>query len=180
MVAMRGTQVPERAGRDGFAAVYAEHAPGAYRLALRLSGDPALAEDVVADAAAKVLVSWRRGSIEDTGAYLRRAVVNRLRSVQRRQAVERRWRDRRSGDHRGDLPFTHRSDHADLFRSALERLTFGQRAVVVLRYYEGLSEAEIAQALGCSRGTVKSQASRALSRLRDLVGPTIRDEGDAP
>lgn len=82
MVAMRGTQVPKRAGRDGFAAVHAEHAPGAYRLALRLCGDPALAEDVVADAAARVLVSWRRGSIEDPGAYLRRAVVNRLRSVQ--------------------------------------------------------------------------------------------------
>jgi RNA polymerase sigma-70 factor (sigma-E family) len=173
-------EVADHARRDGFAAVYARHAPGAYRLALRLCGDPSLAEDVVADAAAKVLVSWRGGRIDDDGAYLRRAVVNRLRSVQRRQAVERRWRDRRSGDHRGDLPFTQRSDHADLFAAALKRLTFGQRAVVVLRYYEGLSEAEIARVLGCSRGTVKSQASRALARLRDLVGPTIRDEEGTP
>ena len=54
---------------------------------------------------------------------------------------------------------------------ALARLPAGQRAVIVLRYYEDLTEAEIADTLGCSPGTVKSQAARAIARLRTLLGP---------
>ena len=174
METIEGAEVTDRRS-DGFAELYETHAPAAYRLALRLCGDSHLAEEVVADACARVLVSWRRRRLRDPGAYLRRAVVNGLNSGWRRRAVERRWQETRSGDHRGELAHEAHTDDSALFDWALAQLPSGQRAVVVLRYYEHLSEAEIARALGVSRGTVKSQASRALHALRKLVeGSEVR------
>lgn len=149
--------------------LFATHAPRAYRLAIRLCGDPLVAEEVVADAVAKVMVSARRRSVDDPGTYLRRAVVNHLNSHWRRRAVERRWKETRTGDHRGGRPDETQADDAALFRWALQQLPQGQRSVVVLRYYEGLSEAEIADVLGVSAGTVKSQSSRALRALRAIL-----------
>jgi RNA polymerase sigma factor (sigma-70 family) len=135
----------------------------AVRLAWLLIGSRAGAEDVVQDAMSGVYRSFER--VESAGGYLRRAVVNRARSWQR---DERRQRDRVT------LLAHQRSGIDTLDRGLLEavgRLPYRQRVVIVTRYWGGWSENDIARALGCRPGTVKSLASRALSRLRTEVQP---------
>jgi RNA polymerase sigma-70 factor (sigma-E family) len=154
----------ERAGGvgdidDGFERLYRrEHLP-MLRVAHLLLDSTDAAEEAVHDAFAKVYERWDR--IDDHGAYLRRCVVNRCRDVQRRRRLE---RDRRS---------TATASYADLgareLLDALAALPIRQRAAVVLRYYEGLSEAEVAAALDVPVGTVKSTVSRALIQLREAV-----------
>lgn len=159
-----------RVAEEDFGRIYSAHAAAVFGLALRLCGDRDWAEEATAEAFASVLVRWRRGGIDDVGAYLRRAVVNQVNRRFRRRVVERRWL-RLSWEDRG-LPDgeTRSADALDMAR-ALGRLTPRQRAVVVLRYYEQLSVAEAAAALGCSQGTVKSQTSKALTRLGTILQP---------
>lgn len=134
---------------------------GAVRLAWLLTGSPAAAEDVVQDAMTSVYRSF--GRLESPGAYLRSAVVNRARS---RWRAERRQRDRVALLKRERVGV----DVADVgLLELIGRLPYRQRVVIVARYWGGWSEAEIARALGCRRGTVKSLASRALNRLRGEV-----------
>lgn len=158
-----------RAGEDGtsaFADVYRAHHGRAVRLAWVLTGDPHLAEDVVAEAFSKVWVQWERGRVADVGPYLRRAVVNEVRSRGRRRVLEVRETARRTGDERGvRLVDEHAADADEVWR-ALRALPERQRATVVLRYFEDLPEAEVADLLGISVGTVKSQVSRGLAKLR--------------
>lgn len=135
----------------------------AVRLAWLLIGSRAGAEDVVQDAMSGVYRSFER--IESAGGYLRRAVVNRARSWQR---DERRQRDRLT------LLAHQRSGIDTVDRELLDavgRLPYRQRVVIVTRYWGGWSENDIARALGCRPGTVKSLASRGLSRLRTEVQP---------
>ncbi|HUH07758.1 MAG TPA: SigE family RNA polymerase sigma factor [Egibacteraceae bacterium] len=153
-----------------FAEVFRTHSGVAFRLAMRLCGDRQRAEDVVSEAFAKVYPQWRKGHVEDVGAYLRRAVVNQVNSGFRRLATERRWRARASGDDRGAVGMEDRSADAEVFRKALLRLPPSQRAVLVLRYYEDMTEAQAAEVLGCSLGTVKSQGHRGIAKLRQLLG----------
>lgn len=153
-----------------FAEVFNAHHRRAVRLAWLLTGDPHVAEDVVADAFAKVWVQWERGRVDDVGPYLRRAVVNQANSRGRRKLLERREEQRRSGDDRGvRLHDDHLADRDEVWQ-ALGMLPPRQRQTVVLRYYEDLSEADTAETLGVSVGTVKSQVSRGLDRLRELIG----------
>lgn len=160
---------------EGFGEIFAAHRDSAFALALRICGDRGQAEDAVAEAFAKVFVQWRRKGIDNVGPYLRRAVVNEVTSIWRRRARERAWGERRNGDGRGVRSFEDQSDDAVAFRQALERLSPRQRSALALRYWADLSEAEIAAAMGCSPGAVKSYQHRAVGRLRQLLGPEFAE-----
>jgi RNA polymerase sigma-70 factor (sigma-E family) len=145
--------------------------PVMVRLAYALTGDQGHAEDVAQTAFARAYASWPRVSrAGNPEAYVRRIVVNENLNRFRKHRVAERLT--------GTLPessipdATRTSDDRSALIAALQQLGPRQRAVVVLRYWLDLSETEVATALGCSVGTVKSQASRALASLRqsaDLV-----------
>lgn len=148
--------------------LYARHADEALRLAYLLTGDAALAEDLVQDAF--VRVAGRLLHLRDPGsfhAYLRTTIVNLVRSHFRRRAVERRFLERQAEPTpvEPDDP----SDRERL-RRALIALPIAQRTAVVLRYFEDLSEAQTADLMGCRPGAVKSLVSRAMSTLRTTLG----------
>jgi RNA polymerase sigma-70 factor (sigma-E family) len=142
--------------------------PSMVRLAYGLTGDRGHAEDVAQTAFARAYASWSRVKrAGDPDAYVRRIVINENRNRFRRRRVPE--------DLPGVLPeprtnrqAADQADRDDLL-DALSRLGPRQRAVIVLRYYLGMSEAETAATLNCAVGTVKSQASRALATLRTQV-----------
>ncbi|HEV7527043.1 MAG TPA: SigE family RNA polymerase sigma factor [Acidimicrobiia bacterium] len=140
-----------------FAAFYRATWPGAARLAALLTQDARVGEDLAQEAFARVYPKWSR--IENPNAYLRTAVVNACRSWQSRRHTERVKLPLVATSASTELTF-------DLLADAVAELPYRQRAALVLRYYMGLSEAEIADALGCRPGTVKSLTSRALAALR--------------
>jgi RNA polymerase sigma-70 factor (sigma-E family) len=165
------TAIDARGVRDieGYGELFARTHLRLVRLAYLLCGDQRRGEDAVAEAFARVYPRWRKGGLDDAEAYLRRAVVNQLRTGWRRQLVERRHARRLTGDHRGEILHADRSaDHAELLRALLE-LSELQRMAIVLRYYEGFREADVAEALSIPLGTVKSSVSRGLDRLRELL-----------
>ncbi len=156
---------------DGFAEFVVARQSALLRTAYLLTGHAQDAEDLVQTTLVKVVPQWRRIA-DNPEAYVRRAMVNENVS---------RWRRRRWREHTTDeLPeqLAHEPDRAELMavREALRALAPRQRAVLVLRYYEGLSEAEIAATLGIAPGTVKSQARDGLSKLRQAL-PTDDDVG---
>ena len=135
------------------------------RTAYLLTGHPADAEDLLQTALAKLMRVWDRVSTSGSpDAYLRTVIVNAHAS-----RWQRKWRGERPTE---VLPETALvdpypdSDERDRLRRALQTLSKGERAVVVLRHVEDLPEADVARLLGCSTGTVKSQASRGLAKLR--------------
>jgi RNA polymerase sigma-70 factor (sigma-E family) len=135
------------------------------RTAYLLTGNLADAEDLLQAALAKTYLAWDR--IEDRGAldgYVRRAMVNTHISWWRRRRLQEfptdELPDRAVADHAGD------SDLQETLRRAIERLPQRMRTAVVLRYYEDMTEAEVAERLGVSLGTVKSTVSRAVAKLR--------------
>ncbi|HEX6423124.1 MAG TPA: sigma-70 family RNA polymerase sigma factor [Acidimicrobiales bacterium] len=129
------------------------------RVAFLLVGSQAEAEDVAQDAFARVELRWAR--IDNPEGYLHRCVVNRSHDVLRRRRLEQRFRLLRR-DETCEL-------QADELGDALAALSPRRRAAVVLRYYAGLREREIAEALGVRPGTVKSMLHRALSELREVI-----------
>jgi RNA polymerase sigma-70 factor (sigma-E family) len=145
--------------------------PAMVRLAYGLTGDQGHAEDVAQAAFARAYAAWPRVCrAGNPDAYVRRIVINENRNRFRRLRVPERLTDRLPEQATPD-PSAAPDDRLALM-AALRALGPRQRAVVVLRYWAGLSEAEVAATLGCSVGTVKSQASRALAALRrnaDLV-----------
>lgn len=155
--------------REEFREFVAALSPSLLRTAYLMTGTRADAEDLLQTALAKAYVSWRRVRAADSPeAYVRRVMLNARTSSWRRRRVD--------ATPYAELPERAGSDayaqtdlHDALWR-ALGTLGRRQRAVLVLRYYEQLSEAEIADALGISVGTVKSQASRALASLRSNAG----------
>jgi RNA polymerase sigma-70 factor (sigma-E family) len=164
------TAVRTEVDRGSFATVFNVHHRQAVRLAYLLTSDANQAEDIAAEAFTKVYVRWSKGEVRDVGAYLRRAVANEANSKLRRRYLERREATKRSGDDRGvRLVDDGAADHDEVWQ-AIQRLPDRQRKAVVLRYYEDLSEAETAEILGCSVGTVKSQVSRGLARMEQLLG----------
>ncbi|MEV6285453.1 SigE family RNA polymerase sigma factor [Kribbella sp. NPDC051770] len=142
---------------------------GLLRTAYLLTQDRALAEDLVQTTLARCWLIWQR--IDDPSGYVHRTMVNTYTAW---------WRRRWNGEYPTEELPQHGADggqggveiSADL-SSALRRLPRRMRAVVVLRFYEDLSEAETARILGCSVGTVKSQTSRALAKLR--IDPAVLD-----
>jgi RNA polymerase sigma-70 factor (sigma-E family) len=162
-------------GRDlgSFAALFESERRSALRLAYTMTGDTTLAEDVVAEAFARTYERWAKGKVDDPGAYVRRAVVNEVRSSWRRLAVRRKHAAKERRVEPSTAARADRLADADVLERALTSLPARQRAVVVLRVVEDLSEQDVAAALGCSVGTVKSHLSRGLARLREALG----DEG---
>jgi RNA polymerase sigma-70 factor (sigma-E family) len=157
-------QVPKPTTPDSprFADFYRAQYPGVVRLAHALTGSPETAEDVVQDAFSRLL--GRIDELESPGGYLRTTVVNLCRDRQRRLR-----RDRRSGSlSRAPVPL---SLGASEMIDVLLALPYRQRAVLVLRYWGDFSESDIAEALGCRPGTVKTLASRALARLKKEIDP---------
>jgi RNA polymerase sigma-70 factor (sigma-E family) len=158
----------------GLDALYRAHAAEALRLAYLLTGDRTLAEDLVQDAFVRVL--GRFHDLRNRDAfwwYLRRTIVNLSTSYFRRRRVERSWLARQRPEEAARLAYD--LGDRDRLRQALMRLRPEQRAAVVLRFYEDLSEADTAEALGIPRGTVKSTVSRAIERLRNDLP---RNEGE--
>jgi RNA polymerase sigma-70 factor (sigma-E family) len=153
--------------------LYVAHRLTLVRLAMLLVDDRASAEDVVQDAFAGLAA--KRGGLRDPDAalaYLRRSVVNRSRSALRRRRTARGYAPPRSVEAaRPDERAVLAEEHREIL-AALDRLAARQREVLVLRYWSGLSEAEIADALGISRGSVKSTASRALDQLETFMEGT--------
>ena len=146
------------------------------RFAHVLTGDPHRAADLVQDALERTLLSWHRVERkDDPEAYVRRAIVNRHISVWRRTRREQLVAETPEGG------YDEKTGRDDELWAALATLPPRQRAVIVLRYYEDLSEADTAAALGCSVGTVKSQAHKALSRLRaQATSRDVADPGGMP
>ncbi|MCF6377452.1 SigE family RNA polymerase sigma factor [Nocardioides KLBMP 9356] len=149
-----------------------------YPMAVGIAGDRASAEDALQTAFAKAYASWSRVSAaHHPEAYVRRMVVNEIISS-RRSA----WFRRERSTAEPDAGAASASPEGavvdrDAVWAAVQGLPVRQRAVIVLRYYEDLSEAEIADVLGCSRGTVKSQASAALRNLRTDSFSALTGEG---
>jgi RNA polymerase sigma-70 factor (sigma-E family) len=151
--------------------LYAEHRMRLVRLALFLVDELATAEDVVQEAFAGLHRHW--SGLRDEHAalgYLRTAVVNGSRSVLRRRRTAREYVPPHAVNARSAESMAILSTEHQAVVEALRALPARQREVLVLRYYGGLSEAEIAEAAGISRGAVKSTASRALDAVARLMG----------
>lgn len=152
---------------DSFREFVAAHQQSLMRTAYLLTGDAHLAEDLLQSVLLKVLGRWSKlGHVVSPSAYARKALVNHYISWRRRPA-------------RAELPSaappqgSYSSEESTVVRlavrQALAQLPPRQRAVIVLRYYEDLTEHETAKVMNCSVGTVKSQAHHALARLRTLA-----------
>lgn len=153
--------VPARWPED-LVALYRAYYRPMVRVAFLMTGSNGQAEEVVQDAFIRMR---SRSGVADPASYLRAVVVNASRDLLRRRALQDRVKPRLlSGDGTS-------VDTVDELADALGRLPHRQRAVLVLRYYEGLSESEIAVALGCRPGTVKSLAHRGLAALREVLEP---------
>ncbi len=150
--------------------LYSAHYRSLVRLAALLVHDTATAEEVVQDSFVALHVGLNRlRDSEKALSYLRAAVVNRSRSVLRHRVVV----DRNAPKPVPDMPSAEHSALVMIERSsvvaALRTLPHRQREVVVLRYYADLSEAQIAAAMGITRGAVKSHTSRAMAALRSVL-----------
>jgi RNA polymerase sigma-70 factor (sigma-E family) len=162
------------AGRtdDDFSAFVGSAATRLLRTAELLTGDRPQAEDLVQTALEKAYLRWHRIRADDPYGYVRRVLMNAHHDWWRRKP----WRERATEDVPDQPNQTDSTeDHArrdSVFR-ALETLTRRERSVVVLRYYEDLSEEATATALGIAVGTVKSTAARAFKKLR--ITPEIKE-----
>ncbi|TQK72220.1 SigE family RNA polymerase sigma factor [Nocardioides sp. SLBN-35] len=167
--------MPRRLTDDEFAELMHGCWAGLYRTAYLLVGDHAEAEDLVQTALAKTYASWHRvESLEAAGGYARTTLVNTAASWFRKKG----WRNERPTAQLPDNPGPEvdATERPDLM-TALAGLPPGQRAVVVLRFYEDRSVAQVAHALGVSEGTVKSQTSQALAKLRTSLGDAVIPQG---
>ena len=159
-----------------FSAYVAERRAYLYRTAYLLCGDPHRAEDIVQQSLAKLYGAWSRAVRADSvDAYVRRIVVNA-----HLDEVRRPWqRERPTAEPADAAAATGLSvEDSDALWTALRGLAPGQRRVVVLRHYWGLSVDETAADLGISPGTVKSQTSEALARLRGVLETAGHTQGD--
>ncbi|GAA2119855.1 SigE family RNA polymerase sigma factor [Actinomadura alba] len=153
----------------GFEEFLAARLPALLRFATALTGDPHRAEDVVQDVLIRAQRRWRRiRAMDAPEAYLKRMITNEYLSWRRRRSS----REVPAADRTLDAAIepqddpARRFDERDAIWSGLAALPPRQRAVLALRYYEGLTTAEISGVLGCSEATVRSHESRALSGLR--------------
>lgn len=158
--------------RDDISAFVHGHQARLVRFGYLLTGEQAAAEDLVQSALLETIRRWdrivNRDSVE---AYVRRVMVNKQKSLWRRRASTEQLRadvpDTAAPDETGQV------DDLDRLQRALLQLPARQRAAVVLRFYEDMSEAQAASVLNCTVGNVKSQTSRGIARLRVLL-----NEGD--
>jgi len=163
-----------RSGREAqrdaeFTEYLAVRQPTLLRTAYLLTGDRHQAEDILQTSLAKLYLAWDKVRDRDSvDAYVRRIMVNENNSLWRRA-----WKKREYATDEVPEGAPHRDQYDDGTNDQLwqvvQTLPPKARSVVVLRYYEQMSESEVADALGISIGTVKSQCSRALSALRERV-----------
>lgn len=142
---------------DGFVVLYREQWAPMVRLARLLTAPDAVAEELVQEAFLRVRGRW--ADVDNPVPYLRTAVVNACRNHHRRRVLER----------RRPVEVTPPTEEQNDLRGVIASLPDRQRAAVVLRYYEDLPETEIAIALGCSVGAVKSLLHRAMQDLRKVM-----------
>jgi RNA polymerase sigma-70 factor (sigma-E family) len=164
--------------RPPFEEFVARHGDGLLRTAFLIAMDPQEAEDLVQECFLYLSRRWGRvGGMAHPLAYARRVLINlALRGSEGRR--------RRRVELDADLPDTGR-DSAELelvatrdeLRGALGQLTPRQRAILVLRYFNDMTEEQVAEILGCATGTVKSTASRSLVQLRELIDPAAVKQG---
>jgi len=155
-------------GRERLEELYARHLPEAQRLAYLLVGNVHLAEDIAQEAFVRLAGRFRHLRNPDAfGAYLRRTVVNLCRGHFRRARVERSYLQT-VGEPETE-PGADEHVAPDLV-GAVRELPHRQRAAIVLRYYEDLSESETAEILRCSRKAVNGLVARAMETLRRRVG----------
>ncbi|GAA1654337.1 SigE family RNA polymerase sigma factor [Actinoplanes couchii] len=167
---------------NGFAEFVTGRYPALVRYGTLLTGDRGHGEDLTQEALVKTHRAWRRLHPDgDPEAYTRQVMVRAAWRAGRRL-----WRREVPAEQIPDRPVPgdafDRRDTADAVLAALRSLPAGQRVVLVLRYWAGFSEQEIAAQLGCSAGTVKSRASRAITALGRSGGPladafTLSDAG---
>jgi RNA polymerase sigma-70 factor (sigma-E family) len=148
--------------------------PSLHRTAYMLCGDAHRADDIVQATLTALYVNWRRATRADNlDAYIHRILVRRYLDERRL-----RWSRVQLGDTHPEavtaIAADHRIGERDELITALRSLPKGQRAVVVLRFLNDLSVEATAEALGCSVGNVKSQSSRGLAALREVLGADVR------
>lgn len=160
----RGARPRLQAAADvdaAFDSLFVRERTAMVRVAYLLVGSESLAEEIVQDAFASVYVRWDR--IDNPGGFLRQCVVNGAKSSLRRRSLERR---------KAPLLVEEGTPPAGReLLDALAELPLGWRSVVVLRFYEGMTQEEIADALGMRIGTVKSSLHRGLAKLREALEP---------
>ena len=160
-----------------FSEFFASQYARLYWLGCALTGSPAQAEELAQEALVRIWWRWRLvGRPKDPASYVRRVLVNRHRSLLRRAAVEARSLAQRGPE---DLALPALDERAMVLWQAVQALPVRQRVVLVLRFYEDRTEAEVAQLLGLQVGTVKSRAHRALARLRDQLGSPSLDPANS-
>jgi RNA polymerase sigma-70 factor (sigma-E family) len=158
-----------------FRAFFTAHYRRLFALGLLLTGDAGEAEELAQDALVRTFRRWAlAGRPKDPPTYARKVLVNRHRSLLRRAVVEARQLVRLGGEAASG------ADHGEdamVVWAALRRLPPRQRTVVVLRYFEDLSEPQVARLLRLPLGTVKSLGRRGLARLRSLLAPSFHPTG---
>lgn len=161
--------------QQGFPEFVAARSPALLRVAWMLTGDAYLAEDLLQTALGRTWPHWSGIRAGGADAYVRQVMVRTQGGLWRRL-----WRNEHPT---ADLPDTsaHPSvfaaaDDRSVLTAALRALPVRQRQTVVLRYYEDLSEREVAELMNCSTGTVKSQASKGLAKLRAALDPAYAEE----
>ena len=170
-VTMSAEGVRAETDTGSLATLYVQNAPAAYRLAYLLTGDAGLAEDLVQEAFVRLIGRWADlRHPEAFPAYLRRTVVNLSYGTFRRRRVERAYLERERG-----LALTAASGLPDLetrdeLWAQLETVAPRQRAALVLRFYEDLSEQQTADVMGCSPRTVNSLVTRGVQAMRNHPG----------
>jgi RNA polymerase sigma-70 factor (sigma-E family) len=168
------TAAEARAPTGRLEELYVRNAPGALRLAYFLSGNRELAEDLVQEAFVRVAGRFRHLRVPDAfDAYLRRTIVNLYTSQLRRTKLERAYVARHSGER---TIATEPGDPAarDELWQALHTLPERQRAAIVLRFYEDLSERAAADVMGCSAGALNQLVVRGMATLRSQIGEDDR------
>jgi RNA polymerase sigma-70 factor (sigma-E family) len=165
---MTGEMAGEGVDRGSLSELYVAYAPDGIRLAFLLTGDRALAEDLVQDAFVHLVGRLRHLRESDAfWSYLRRTIVNLATSHFRHGRVERAYLERLAAAPSAVMNANDNLDES-MHRVLLE-LPQRQRAAIVLRFYEDLSDVQTAAVLGCSPGTVRSLVSRGMKTLREAM-----------
>jgi RNA polymerase sigma-70 factor (sigma-E family) len=166
----------DRDRRAALAELYARHAGRAGRLAYLLTADSDLAQDLAQEAFTRLITRFRRLRNPDAvDVYLRRCVVNLARNHWRRTGRERAYVRREGPVAQQRTAGQPDLEMRDALWQALQRLPYRQRAALVLRFFEDLSERQTAAALRCAVGTVKSLVSRGLQALREEMDDADQD-----
>ncbi|MGN0119450.1 MAG: SigE family RNA polymerase sigma factor [Streptomyces albidoflavus] len=165
---------------DAFAAFVAARSPALHRTAYLLVGERGLAQDLLQEALTKTYVAWPRlRDPQRAEAYTRKAITTTAINWYRRRS----WSSERPSEELPAPRGAHPGHDDDLAQQqwlwqALQQLPPRQRAALVCRFYDDLSEAETARVMGCARGTVKSQVSAGLARMRAVLADESRPVPD--